>query len=464
MTSVGVQHGTTEELESRIPTIKTTISKRCQCTDTVQKSILGTLLAVITGVLWTSFSQLTQFTDGYQTPFFLTYIITIWLIPFYPVYFVIQHIFCKRNPREVFRENLLLYADNNNIKRVRFLGKTILFSFVWTVCLFTYIKALHLLNGADTTAIHATNQSFVYMLSWIVLFEKFVAIRILALVFSITGIVLFAYVDGFGTLAMWGIVVAVASSASAALYKLLIKKFICLPSLGQISLFLTLIGVIHTISLWPMIILFHFTHVEVIIWSSLPWLWIVASVILFTAHQVLITYAPYISYPLFNGLGLALGIPFSALSDFLWKNKDFSGMKIAALVLIASGLLLILVPESWCNVLLRWIPCGKKKHNRRNGKGNVRYEYSLWKHYRRNGKGNMRYEYSLWKHYRRNEKGNMRYEYSLWKHYRRNEKGNMRYEYSLWKHYRRNEKGNMRYEYSLWKHYRRNEKGNMRSN
>ena len=48
-------------------------------------------------------------------------------------------------------------------------------------------------------------------------------LQILAMIFSITGIVLFAYADGFGSPNMWGVVLAVTSASAAAVYKVSIQ-------------------------------------------------------------------------------------------------------------------------------------------------------------------------------------------------------------------------------------------------
>ncbi|KAK6167892.1 hypothetical protein SNE40_021821 [Patella caerulea] len=378
MASIDVEQSVTEvsdgDLAIRRPVTSKIILPSCECTDVHKKSVLGVLLAIAIAIAWSAFTQITQnaYIDEFRAPFFLTYLCTIWLIPFYPVYFIINHIKSGQNPRMVFRESILIYADNDNIKKVKFMGKTFMFCFVWTLATFTYIKASSLLGAADITALQATNHSFVYMLSWIVLFEKFVAIRILALVFSITGIVLFAYVDGFGSEAMWGVVVAVASSAGAAVYRLLMKKFVGCSTVGQASLFLSLIGFLHTACLWPIILLLYFTKVEVIIWSSLPWQWISPSILLFIVHQILVNFVVKITYPVFTGLGLAFGIPFSAVADTIWRHKEFSGMKIAALVLITLGLLLILLPDNWEEVVLRPFKCKNRRETAEPVSSNIR--------------------------------------------------------------------------------------------
>ena len=52
------------------------------------------------------------------------------------------------------------------------------------------------LDCSVDTALFATNTSFVYILSWVILHEQFVGIRIMAVILSTTGISLLAYMDG----------------------------------------------------------------------------------------------------------------------------------------------------------------------------------------------------------------------------------------------------------------------------
>ena len=52
------------------------------------------------------------------------------------------------------------------------------FSFLWLLTNFLYIKALNALGCTEVIALFATNISFVYLLSWVVLHEQFVGIRV----------------------------------------------------------------------------------------------------------------------------------------------------------------------------------------------------------------------------------------------------------------------------------------------
>ena len=52
---------------------------------------------------------------------------------------------------------------------------------------YLYIKSLETLDCTVVTALFATNASFVYLLSWVVLRQQFVGVRVVALILSTTG-------------------------------------------------------------------------------------------------------------------------------------------------------------------------------------------------------------------------------------------------------------------------------------
>ena len=81
------------------------------------------------------------------------------------------------------------------------------------------------LDCAVVIALFATNASFVYMLSWVILHDQFVGIRIMAVILSTTGISLLAYMDGIATnKTLRAVLVASASAAGSAIYKVMFKK------------------------------------------------------------------------------------------------------------------------------------------------------------------------------------------------------------------------------------------------
>ncbi len=61
---------------------------------------------------------------------------------------------------------------------------------------YLYVYSLKILGPTEVAALFATNVSFVYLLSWVVLHEQFVGLRIVAVILCNTGIALLAYMDG----------------------------------------------------------------------------------------------------------------------------------------------------------------------------------------------------------------------------------------------------------------------------
>ena len=125
-------------------------------------------------------------------------------------------------------------------------------------------------------AIFSTNSSFVYMLSWVVLHKQFVGMRIIAVILSTTGISLLAYMDGIAdnkTLA--AVLIASGAAAGSAIYKVMFQKVMGAVSLGQammkrvnsqanflilqVSLIISLIGILNMVVLWPVAMLLYLT-------------------------------------------------------------------------------------------------------------------------------------------------------------------------------------------------------------
>ena len=87
------------------------------------------------------------------------------------------------------------------------------------------------------TALFATNASFVYLLSWVILQEQFSGIRIMATILSATGISLLAYMDGVSDSQTLGaVLIASSAAAGSSIYKVMFKKMMGEVSFGQVRL------------------------------------------------------------------------------------------------------------------------------------------------------------------------------------------------------------------------------------
>ncbi|CAG2232131.1 solute carrier family 35 member F3-like [Mytilus edulis] len=337
---------------SQASTTTTIFISECLCeihdsSNRIRCGLFLTVLIAVTSVSATYLAQSTYYGE-FNAPYFVTYFSTAWLILMYPIYTLILFIYSKGaySPKHAIREHIQIFAIHE-FTFGHFLGKSALFCVLWIGAMYTYTKALdpNFTNAADVYAIYSTHYSFFYILSWIVLFELFVAVRIIALIFSIIGVVLFLYTDSFGSRYMWGVILAVTSSAVMSIYKVLFKKFAGQPGFGKLSLFLSVLGLFSSLFLWPVLLVLVLSNTENISGKVVPWGRVCGTMILFLFYHLLMNYTSGLTYKVFLGLGVALGIPICTISDYVFKNLTLNGMEITALGLTFTGLLLVLWPE-----------------------------------------------------------------------------------------------------------------------
>ncbi|XP_022310046.2 solute carrier family 35 member F3-like isoform X1 [Crassostrea virginica] len=323
----------------------------CRNSKSQQKFVAGCLVVLCLAITWVASAQLcreTYIPGQFHSPLLCMYFWTSWLVFFYPVYIAIELILSKGEfpVRQKFRENLYLYGPYES-NPGRYVYKTIILCFLWGLTGFTYVRALDpsFLEPTDISALLTTNHTFVYMLSWVVLFEKFVPLRIFALILSVSGVVLFAYADGFGSHSTWGVVLAIASSSALTIFKVLYKKWVGRVSFGHLSMFLSIMGLGNLITLWPVIIILQYTGIEYA-QANVPWNLLFGVAALMTVFQFLSNYTDCLNNEVITGLGMVVAIPMCGVSDYIWRHRFFNGMKFSGVVLSILGLLLVLVPDA----------------------------------------------------------------------------------------------------------------------
>ena len=132
-------------------------------------------------------------------------------------------------------------------------------------------------------------------------------------------------------------------------------------TLGQVSLFLSCLGLLPTFLFWPIIVIFQFTDYERVSWSHLPWEYLCGTGALALIFNFLINFGIAFTYPLFISLGTVIGIPLNALTDLVFRDTEFGILKIVAAFFIIIGFLFMLIPESYEEHLQEKIGCKKKE-------------------------------------------------------------------------------------------------------
>ncbi|KAJ8405778.1 hypothetical protein AAFF_G00312150 [Aldrovandia affinis] len=231
------------------------------------------------------------------------------------------------------------------------------FSVLWSLSGYLYLLALCRISASDATAVLCCSQAFIFLLSWIGLRDRFMGVRIVAAILSITGIVMMAYADGFHSDSITGVALGVGSASTSALYKVLLKRRVGEVRPGAASVLLSCVGLctcaLHT---WVCVLLY-LTHVEYWPFSQhMPWdtLCVLAAQLL--AFNVLVNLGSVLTYPTFISLGVLLSVPASTAVDvYLTGVSQLSQVRLAAAGIIGAGYLLLLLPEHWDESALGWL-------------------------------------------------------------------------------------------------------------
>ncbi|XP_060765553.1 solute carrier family 35 member F3 [Neoarius graeffei] len=332
----------------------------CRCSVTAMlRLVAGVVLGVgiATAWVWAAHSAkqtLTQF----NAPFFIFWFCSSWNLLMFPLYYA-GHLLTEKpreKPRVQFRRCLRFLGDGEVTVRM-LLRFSAPFSVFWSVSGFLYLRALSRTSVTDCSAVMCCNSAFTFLLTWICLKERFLGVRVVAVILSITGIVMLAYSDGFYSDSITGVALAVGSASCSALYNVLYRKRVGTLDPGPASILLCCVGlcviVVHS---WVCVLLY-VTHME--FWDPsepVPWNTLCTTASLLLVFNVLVNMGGVCTYPALISLGVLLTVPTSAAVDvWVLEAPPLSDMRSLALGLISAAFLLLLFPEDWDQKTLQWI-------------------------------------------------------------------------------------------------------------
>ncbi|XP_014802483.1 PREDICTED: solute carrier family 35 member F4 isoform X1 [Calidris pugnax] len=338
---------------------------RCQtCASTFLKLIWRFLIILSVSSSWVGTTQFVKITyETFDCPFFMTWFSTNWNIMVFPIYYS-GHLATaqeKQSPIKKFRECSRIFGEDGLTLKL-FLKRTAPFSILWTLTNYLYLLALKKLTATDVSALFCCNKAFVFLLSWIVLKDRFMGARIVAAIMAITGIVMMAYADGFQGDSIIGVAYAVGSASTSALYKVLFKMFLGSANFGEAAHFVSTLGFFNLIFISVTPIILYFTKVEY--WSpfsAVPWGYLCGVAGLWLAFNILVNVGVVLTYPILISIGTVLSVPGNAAVDLLKHKMIFSVVRLGATIIICIGFLLMLLPEEWDEITLRFINSLKEK-------------------------------------------------------------------------------------------------------
>ncbi|XP_037945479.1 uncharacterized protein LOC119677963 isoform X1 [Teleopsis dalmanni] len=306
-------------------------------------------------------------TSIFSAPFFAAWFFTNFSFLFFPIY-VLGRVSLRQcdKPSEILGDVLRGFRDRG-FTIGRFLNRCLSFCILWLITTYLYTLSLRVLYATDAMALFATNVACVYLLSWVILHEQFVGVRIVAVILCDTGIALLAYMDGITeSPTLSGVVLATLAAAGYAVFRVMFRKVMGDPPIGQIAFAFTTLGFLNALLMWPVCVALYLTSTETMPSDRMPWtILLIASILLLVFH-ILMQFSAAVTYNMFVTLGLITAVPVSGALDVVLYGATFAGMKLAGVILIAVGFFLVMFPENWPDYITRLL--------RKSGRAILRYQ------------------------------------------------------------------------------------------
>ncbi|XP_022209633.1 uncharacterized protein LOC111065648 isoform X7 [Drosophila obscura] len=294
----------------------------------------------------------------FSAPFFAAWFFTNFSLLFFPIYILGLVSTRKCDKLSEVLGDVLRGFRERGFTVGRFLNRCLSFCILWLVTTYLYTLSLNVLYATDALALFATNVACVYLLSWVILHEQFVGVRIVAIILCDTGIALLAYMDGITeSRTLSGVVLATLAGAGYAVFRVMFRKVMGDPPVGQIAFIFTALGFLNALLLWPVVLALYLTGTESLTSESIPWNLLFAASLLLLVFHVLMQFSAAVTYNMFVTLGLITAVPVSGALDVILYSANFAGMKLAGVILIGIGFFLVMFPENWPDYitrLLRW--------------------------------------------------------------------------------------------------------------
>ncbi|XP_047661197.1 solute carrier family 35 member F4 [Tachysurus fulvidraco] len=294
----------------------------------------------------------------FNTPFFIFWFCSIWNLLMFPLYYA--GYFLRQRQRETpaahFRRCVRFLGDGEVTVRV-LLRFSAPFSVVWSGSGFLYLRALSRMSVTDCSAVMCCNSAFTFLLTWTCLKERFLGVKVVAVILSITGIVMLAYSDGFYSDSITGVALGVGSASCSALYNVMYRKRVGTLDPGPASVLLCCVGLCTLVLHSWVCVLLYITHME--FWplsQPVPWNTLCTTASLLLVFNVLVNMGGVCTYPVLSTLGFLLTVPASAAVDvWVLEAPPPSDMRLVAFCLISAAFVLLLFPEDWDEKTLQWI-------------------------------------------------------------------------------------------------------------
>ncbi|CAG9531637.1 unnamed protein product [Cercopithifilaria johnstoni] len=326
------------------------------------------LNGIIMLAIASSWALSTQFTKSiwvinsqhFYAPYFMVWFNTNFMIACYPVYIIFALLFRRSSLTDIHLEALMVYGRGKDSWIGSYFMRTILFLIFWLIANYSYSQSLGHISASATSTIMSSNTAMVVIFGWFILNDQFIPFRLISVAAAIIGVIIISLDKEFvGNI--FGISLSLLSALSAALYKVLFKKVIGDATIGQVSLFMSGLGLLNaSLNSLPMITLL-INGIETFTWSNVPWFPLLGVAFLSLWFNFLINFGIALLHPLVISIGMLFGIPISATIDIVFRHMNATPyFIIGALLILFSCAIIAIPPESFhCTIKMKK---GKKEN------------------------------------------------------------------------------------------------------
>lgn len=216
---------------------------------------------------------------------------------------------------------------------------------------YAWYLSLHMTIPSANNAIYQSASAFVFVFSVFLTKETVTIQKVLAVVAAIGGVILVTIFHDKGTNkvhdSVLGYILVIVSTCMYALYEVLAKK--CIPQVGgkfdrfinSIAM-LSCIGVFSLVTIWPGVIIVHYTGYETFeVPSNHIGSLIAVNMFLDTMFNLFLLFGIALSSPLFISIGSMLVIPVTLITDVVIHSIHVPVGVIMGCALIAMAFVLL---------------------------------------------------------------------------------------------------------------------------
>ncbi|VBB31518.1 unnamed protein product [Acanthocheilonema viteae] len=167
--------------------------------------------------------------------------------------------------------------------------------------------------------------------------------QLISVAAAIIGVILISLDEKFVG-SIFGICLSILSALSAALYKVLFKKVIGDATIGQVSLFMSGLGLLNaSLNSLPTVI-FLTNAIETFTWSSVPWFPLFGVAFLSLWFNFLINFGIALLHPFVISIGMLFGIPISVAIDIIFRHMNATPYFVIGALLILFSCIIAAIP------------------------------------------------------------------------------------------------------------------------